>query len=820
MNKTQTKAKTPLQRRPTLQGYGPASRTDTSGSPEDNFAPKRKDWSTLDADEIISKLNCHESFTLMEGHHLKDLPRFSDMANYQVSEAEQFDLWCFEVKRLIDTIKSKQPIDLEGPDEWFGQADEEAYLNLHKLATQLIYAINICVTDNELLLVEFEPMAANLDNYRASRTRLLKSFGPDGALHIGADSIRLTVENDRCFQALVNYITGTLAQVLLRVAEGEFWDTNVLIAVAKLSAKIKLVSFDLAKAAAISLAGAKDWEVRLARMQQNDFPAPSTKELSTGKDKQLYAAQREIGHEGGQYFRIMDTFQQCIDVLILRVAQGLAFDQAIDSGDAFEASSLIYDTGFLRQRTMLCQQRSGALGGSAHHTDIHCASFAFEVCLEVLEKLQKNRKPPKGSTSPYTSFYWKWTPILPTWSNNQRGVNGTAPLRDEPGSKSNENKKTDAIGLGTSRTGTLQLTSMKEIVTAYVPFIMLCGDFPSQLRAMLDNAHYIANPGETKTCKGEKFLASFALRTSKYQNVEDSDIKSVVVSDVARLRALSDWEQASSTGAQRFVSGDKLLDSPASHKGDASELQAANERISHGLRLIRGWIIDDRAIIVPYRWYCWGTLVGCGTLILGGLAIGFSVQERIRGVDPFNISVFCWALAGFLILYFKSIRVQEWPWRDFFLGRVVCRSVSEVVAVSAIDPQLLLSIFLYLEPVMNLQKRGPFGSIFARRDAENGFAIDVPLGTAATNEGGCFFVKVQSDTGPALVCLRLNYNGSYEDVEPRGNSAEGAEVKCRRLDTSWRWGEGPDEEPLYSLMTNSLTWTRVIGLHSANAAFD
>lgn len=43
-------------------------------------------------------------------------------------------------------------------------------------------------------------------------------------------------------------------------------------------------------------------------------------------------------------------------------------------------------------------------------------------------------------------------------------------------------------------------------------------------------------------------------------------------------------------------------------------------------------------------------------LVIGGLVVGFVVGERIS-VDPFNITMFCWALAAFLLLVAKAIRV-------------------------------------------------------------------------------------------------------------------------------------------------------------------
>jgi len=116
----------PVQRRPTLLGYEQplkaGSGRDPRGGSQDHYAPRRKEWD-IDAEAIIRKLNCHESFTLLEGYEITNLPRFSDTMNYRVSEEQQFDLWTLEVRRLVDIINDNKPIDLEGTDDWFGSAD-------------------------------------------------------------------------------------------------------------------------------------------------------------------------------------------------------------------------------------------------------------------------------------------------------------------------------------------------------------------------------------------------------------------------------------------------------------------------------------------------------------------------------------------------------------------------------------------------------------------------------------------------------------------------------------------------------------------------
>lgn len=627
-------------------------------------------------------------------------------------------------------------------------------------------------------------------------------------------------------------MTGTLAQVLLRTVKGDFWDENVIICLAKLSAKLKVVNPDLESSASVCLAGKRAWESRLRRQNQDSLPAPASKEDLGSVERQLAAAQREVSHSAQRYFVIMDAFHQCINVLIIHLADELTFDRnTTDDADSFEASSIVYDTGLRQQRALLCQQRSGAIGGSGSRLEIQCADFAFEVCLALLENLRtglvSSRSPPNTVTpapTQYTSIYWKWTELLP------------ATAQPESGSwwRSGAARPEETLLLSKPRAGTLQLMYMKDVITALVPFVMVCSDFPRELSGLVRGVHNISNLSDlTKTCEEVRFLASFVVRTSSHYSVIGSDVIPLSVSPIARKRALAHWpspgvspasrsspSSSSSLSPHLFLTGPGEIDAVRDEAVLHEELRKANARIAHGMSLVDRWVVDEKSIIIPYRTYCWGSLGLCGCLVLGGLAIGLTVEQRIRGVDPFNIAVFCWALAGFLILVAKAARVEEWPWRDFFLGRVVCKSVSEVVAVTWIDPQLLLSILLRLEPLMLLDKRGPFESIFTRRNPDDGFVIDIPLDTAALNDGGCFFVKVQGDVGPALVCVRVNYGHTFNSVTPQGYLRDGEEIKCRNLDTPWRWGKGLQQRPMYSLSTNSLSWTRVVGLHHEEAYFD
>ena len=95
--------------------------------------------------------------------------------------------------------------------------------------------------------------------------------------------------------------------------------------------------------------------------------------------------------------------------------------------------------------------------------------------------------------------------------------------------------------------------------------------------------------------------------------------------------------------------------------------------------------------------YAWGWMSFSAFLVGAGLAIGLYTGEGIRGVDPFNISVFCWALAGLILILAKAVCVEYWPWSDFLKGDVPCRSIGEMRAVTGIDEQVLLAVLLNLD---------------------------------------------------------------------------------------------------------------------------
>lgn len=179
------------------------------------------------------------------------------------------------------------------------------------------------------------------------------------------------------------------------------------------------------------------------------------------------------------------------------------------------------------------------------------------------------------------------------------------------------------------------------------------------------------------------------------------------------------------------------------------------------------WVYDENSVIVNCELYVWSVIAVATALVLGGLAIGFAVGDRLTGVDPFNITTYAWVLAAFVILISKSIQVENWPWRDFLLRRVKCRSVSELQSVTGINDQLIMAKLLHDERGTILNTRGPYNSVFERK-SEDGFPIDRPLTTRTLLLSGLTLMKVMTPQGHALVCLDARRGTDLAVVEHRG----------------------------------------------------
>ncbi|KAI9899436.1 hypothetical protein N3K66_005897 [Trichothecium roseum] len=238
-------------------------------------------------------------------------------------------------------------------------------------------------------------------------------------------------------------------------------------------------------------------------------------------------------------------------------------------------------------------------------------------------------------------------------------------------------------------------------------------------------------------------------------------------------------------------------------------LEKANE-------VMDAWVY---AVIVSCRLYVWIVCSGAAVLVAGGLAIGLTLQDRLKSVDPFNMTVYTWALAAFLILICKAVMVENWAWQDFLRSAVKCRSLTELHAITSISEQLIIAKLLHDEQDSVLQTSGPYNAVFRRKveGGASGFSIDVPVNNKTLLLSGLSMLKVETAFGHALVCLDSRKGTDLSVVQHRRVRKDEVELACSSIDRIVKAASknGEQGSPLRSpLRPTKLDWRRVEGVYN------
>lgn len=214
----------------------------------------------------------------------------------------------------------------------------------------------------------------------------------------------------------------------------------------------------------------------------------------------------------------------------------------------------------------------------------------------------------------------------------------------------------------------------------------------------------------------------------------------------------------------------------------------------------------------------------CSVILGGGIAIPFCVQERIKGVDPFQVTTFTWLLVGVILIIAKSRYVTEWPWHDFLHGKVVCQSVSDLADVTGVDAQMILNKLLYSERDTFMVTKGPYNGMFLRRvegPETEGFSIDVPSQLSTLLASGFIVLKVLSLNGEHIIVLDVRKGTTIDFAIHAGiNTQYLACLDIGKRDLDDEDEDNPLQTPKVLYLSHvKVSYTKVLGLYICNSSF-
>ncbi|KAK1833057.1 hypothetical protein QBC39DRAFT_370540 [Podospora conica] len=752
----------------------------------------------LDADAVCASLACHDAYELQAGYMIHGLPCYGAFASYgDLTDAQELHLCEREARRLVRVANSTGPVLVQGSDDMFGPATKEGYLRLHRLGRKLIRSFQICQHDAAVIATEHLGSKQEYVSCADLQSRLLSNFDiSSGDERFTGFQSTTDADTDRCYHAVVNYMTAIFVRVILQTVRGEYWVNHLVAVVARLAAKVKVIGTDLPRAVEQSLQKATDARIRIHQRAIREGRYAITRPDSYGGDEEI-VKERTFAQAGEstRYFLEMDTlYNFTIRVLVSALDEFAVSNTMAPATDDFESSVALYESFITAEQVLLCEQRDGGIGAASDVGITQAFTAGFQVCLQAWEALAK--KPVDPSTTSWTSVQWKWSRV---------------------------DEATGAL-LPENRQGTVKLSSMKSVIAAAVPYSLISGASTAALATLVDMLLFDSG-GYHRTSvvliNQPNVVCTAMVRTSTYEsrrpgNVTDRDALPVSETYLLQKRAVVNLGTGLDSGS---LAPSPLMKRRREVQPTLQDRETTKETLESVKKKMDTWVLDDNVIMVPYKRYAWGWIAVSTMLVMGGLVVGFVVGDRIDAVDPFNISLFCWAVAAFLLVVAKAIRVEQWPWSSFLRGECPCRSVSEVVAVTGVNPQVLLAILLRLDSRIYLKTRGPFNVFFLRRSHDNtGFSIDVPIRCSTAMEGGLIPIKVLMGGGPRLVFVHSHSWATY-NVAAHASRYEGR-VYCRDVTHASSWEAGV---PWYRLSIlgedERLHTSRVLGVFEQDCYF-
>ena len=759
--------------------------------------------------DVLEQVNshlCYREPDIAQDVEVRDLPVFDDITEYGEATEGQPQLWAKEVARLVESVTNNKPLEFLGS----AKLDVDSSKSHELLATvaDLVYqALNIVSFDGDCVYAEYDKEAASALFSDRSYLNLQYLRNDDEDTSSDYD-VRVLHGHRHDIFAFVDFTTAIMARIVREQAERKSMAVSTLAHLAKISTKIKVVSTNLLEFARISLdhsaqfSGAVGTDENPGRFDNARPPAvASTNHEGREGREGLTGFSGNLGEEEVRskkdalrsvYMRQCSMTRGWIVEVLFHIVFRLRGISKLTrtSFNRYEISAIVYETGFERFNTLVFQDQNHNFSGTAEPLVIRCASTVLQILDSTARHIQTREQRLAASNGIHDP------------DPQSVGAQITWSYFVDKGDACHFPEET------TTHLSRLPLRTMNNVVSILIPLIFANPALVNQTSAFLTltagiNAIILAKDTDDVVLprNSHRISASFCLDTEEYRaaqrsrgpkaprSLSNSFIRQnglLAGEKVAKIGRTSSFPfaalamkptqnkmpkfanvatlAASSAAASQEKSGEEAFMSVDRIRKRQQELDAASSKM-------QGWVLEEKGVMVKCRAYVSTVMLICVLLVAGGIAVGVTVGDRIPGVDPFNVTTYCWVLAAFVVLVAKSARVHEWPWNDFLYGRVLCKSVSELSSVTGIHEQLIVAYLLQHEETSFLETRGPFNAVFRRR-SEDGFSIDRPLSLWTLLLSGLIMIEGRSLKGLELVCLDLR-RGTHFDSVPFGAELKG-----------------------------------------------
>jgi hypothetical protein len=367
----------------------------------------------LSEDDVCAAANLHENFVHRQ-IVLTDLPKFDDPTNYGLSADKEKCLLRLEVRRLIKDTTSEAPL-LFDSDKILGSTKPEAFRTISNVADQIGCNLNIICHDNQLILFEncrvSNQIADAAKKFKAARGSLRKRFQPnDKVKPREPEHIEPEADNTKVYFALVDYITGTVARVLLRLATSKSWRNSTLAILGRWSVKLKALIFNPVEYALQALA---DGEGIIEQLNASeDTENIRVLKIFSRDDKDISEDVAFGLHEDSDatqlYYLFCAAYRSYLHSIVLSTTLSLHSNKLfLTEPSTFEVCSLVYETGHSRSLTLLAGDRAGDVCATSDTEYVQYSYTALKMLFDNMEALKRKQLP--LNTEEQAVIKWQWS---------------------------------------------------------------------------------------------------------------------------------------------------------------------------------------------------------------------------------------------------------------------------------------------------------------------------------------------------------------------------------------------------------------------------
>ncbi|KLU88246.1 hypothetical protein MAPG_07233, partial [Magnaporthiopsis poae ATCC 64411] len=578
---------------------------------------------------------------------------------------------------------------------------------------------------------------------------------PETPAPLAADDDIGQVSNLRQYYSFVDHLTAALARVATHCIHSSYWRVAVLAVLAKLSTKLKIVAIDL-PGSIESCLHRNGWPLRLGEYDYNHGPNEAAAAAAVEWQFPLIDDNDTVASRYSVENSVVSRWlQDCLAQMLVELsgARGGGGQQLYSQEAEVDVSVLVFHAGANAVPTLVQQDRQGNVGGMSERLGLVLTREAVELVIDVGGQLGKEVQQQQQQLAETVEY-----------PPGEVRLDVCRERRGEGESDGHEIIVERCVRAITDAAG---------VVTVLVMLALAQPALGREFRMLLQEMSALNAFGELSP-PALDYTALISLRSGQPPRTESEDSGDPLRMPKSPSRAEEQSKPDAVPLPRSLLARNRLHpllrpstnDSRSSFPASEEAVEeAVKEAVKQTIRDARRsldkirntsskWLIEETAVIVKCPVYVWTTVFLCFVLVAGGMMIGFLVGDRIAGVDPFGITNFTWVIAGFTLVIAKSVRVSDWPWRDFLLGRVRCRSVMELQSVTSMDAQDIIMFLLSTQTQNKLATCGPFSKPF-KSAAGTGFSIDVQPELRTLMACGLVPVKVATLQGPHLVFLDL-----------------------------------------------------------------